>query len=172
MAFDTVWTHLRRMFDFNNTISKEIGAKYDRDLFNNSTEALSYSPSLALEYKVNFDGFIVRPAVRYAHFWTESLWSKSAFGDFNANYGVLQPELNVDIPLVVAETEVTLRPHVKATTLYGDARTAVDDETFIDYGLGFAKRFSSLDDGELFLGFSILKGNSFDGGRLDFNVTW
>lgn len=139
-GFDVLWTHVKRRFDYNNFASALIGVKYDRDVFNYSTEAISYSPNINIAYNIDLgDQYSVTPLATYTHIWSQDLWSKSSLADFSINSGVLHTGISGNIPLPCTSFgyDVALQPAIRRTTLYKGARAALGDDAIWDLGTDF-----------------------------------
>lgn len=174
-SFDLTWTHVRREFDYNNFVSALIGLKYDREIFNNSTESISYSPSLSTSYKVDLGGgYWISPSVLYTHIWTEDLWSKSTYAKFSIDSGVLQTQLmaNIPLPFTIIAEPTNLRPSVRLTDLHGGVRHSLQETTFFDFGLELASAVNSRYLSEIAIGVSYVTGDSFDGSRTSLAIEW
>jgi hypothetical protein len=174
-SFDLTWTHVRREFDYNNFVSALIGLKYDREIFNNSTESISYSPSLSTSYKIDLGGgYWITPSILYTHIWTEDLWSKSTYAKFSIDSGVLQTQLmaNIPLPFTIVGQPTNLRPSVRVTDLHGGVRHSLEETTFFDFGLELASAVDSPYLSEIALGVSYVSGDSFDGSRTSLAIEW
>ncbi len=139
-AFDLIWTHIRREFDYNNLLSAIYGAKFDREVFNTSLEAISYVPSLRVGYKAACgDSFTVIPSVEYAHLWTYDLWGKTSLADFSTNSGVLRTTLEAQVatPWELGGLALGLHPYIVRTDVSQAAHEGLGFSYFHDLGLDF-----------------------------------
>jgi len=174
-AFDLIWTHLRSEYDYNNFLSAFIGAKYDRELFNTSVEAISYVPSIKVAYKYDItDCFAILPNVEYSYLRTTDLWSKSSLADFTTNAEVLRTtiEAAVKTPWEVAKTPVSVHPYVIRTDLGGAAKDGLGFSYFHDVGLdvAFATGARGWWLSEVRVGGAYIFNDYFDGYRFGFNA--
>jgi Solitary outer membrane autotransporter beta-barrel domain len=170
-AFDLIWTHIKRSFDYNNILSGLFGVKYDRDIFNTSLEAISYVPSMKVGYDiVDCDTFKITPSVEYSHIFTEDLWSKSSLADFSTDAGVLRSTLEgqFDTSLTVGSLPLGLHPYVIRTDLSGAAHESIGLSYFHDVGLDFT--FDTKTAGwvlsQLKVGGAYIFGEDFSGYRV------
>jgi len=170
-AFDFIWTHIRTEWDYNNFLSAFYGAKFDRELFNTSVEAISYVPSLRVGYEyAATECFSLIPSIEYSHLWTNDLWSKSSLGDFSIDAGVTRSTMEgvIKTPWDVAELPVSFRPYVIRTDLAGAAKDGLGLSYFHDIGLDVAFDTSAQGVGlsELRLGGAYIVGDDFSGYRI------
>ena len=174
-AFDFIWTHVRREFDYNNLVSNLLALKFDREVFNNSTESITYSPSLGISYKIDLGcGYSVTPSALYTHLWTEDIWSKSTFAKFSIDSGVFQGQLvgNIPLPFVVISGETDLRPFAKVTNLHGAVKSALEEDTIFDFGADIAFDLEDASVKEVSIGAAYVTASSFDGYRLNVSAEW
>jgi hypothetical protein len=169
-AFDFVWTHIKQRWNYGNIVSALVGARYDRDLFNTSVESMSYSPSIHALYEIELGkGYALIPEVTYTHLWSYDLWSKSEFGDFAIDSGVLQTRVTGSIPLS-NETfgrNVDLRPFVVRTDLYRAVKQAFGESTLWDFGADIAVEIKDSWISELRLGGAYIYSDVIEGYRLN-----
>jgi hypothetical protein len=175
-ALDAVWTHVRREFDANNLVSKLVATRYDRDIFNNSTEAISYSPSLLVSYQIPVTDWLkLKPSVMYTHIWSEDLWSKSRYGRFSIDSGVIQAGIAATLPLpfeLLAGSGAFLRPNLQLTDLHGAVTKSVGTNTFVEYGIELGTSLQDQIISEISLGFTYVNAKNFDGSRLSLAIEW
>jgi hypothetical protein len=169
-AFDLIWTHVKRKYDTNNFVSQLVAIKFDRDIFNNSTESISYSPSLGVDYKIDLcNGYSLTPSVRYTHLWSEELWSKSQFGKFSIDSGILQTGLEANMPLgfTTFGSETSLQPFAMWTNLNNAVEEALDEDNLYDFGANFAFAVNNSWLNQLSLGAAYITASDFSGYRLN-----
>lgn len=174
-SFDFIWTHVKRRFDYNNFISALIGIKYDRELFNNSTESITYSPSLGIAYTWDIgSGYSITPSVLYTHLWSEDLWSKSSFAHFSIDSGILQGELKAEIPLPISgpSGDTELHPFFKASNIHGAAHTSLEEDMVYDVGANIAMKSESEYLSEIRVGLAYITASDFDGYRINLEGDW
>lgn len=174
-SFDLIWTHVKRRFDYNNLVSGIVGLKYDRDLFNLSTESITYSPSLEISYQIILAcGYSVTPSVTYTHLWTEDLWSKSRFAHFSIDSSVLQGQVTANIPLPFSITsgETDLRPFFKASNLHGAVQNSLEEDSIFDLGTNIAFDVSSDYIDELIVGAAYITASDLEGYRINLEAAW
>ena len=174
-AFDVIWTHIKTRWDYHNLISSFLGLKFDRDLFNTSSEAITYAPSIRGEYEIEVaNGYFLIPGVTYTHLWSYDLWSKSQFSDFSIDSGVLQSRLGASIPLS-SETfgrKVDLRPFVVRTDLYRAVRDSLRENLLWDFGADVAFQIKESWISEVRLGGAYIHASAFDGYRVNLGVEY
>lgn len=174
-AFDVVWTHIKNRWDYHNIVSALVGAKFDRDLFNTSLEAISYSPSLRADYEIDLGcGYQIIPSVVYTHLWSYDLWSKSQFSDFSIDSGVLQSRVGASIP-ISAETfgrQVALQPFVIRTDLYRAVRESLSENLMWDFGTDVAIEIKDSWIKEVRVGGAYIHASAFDGYRVNLGVDY
>jgi hypothetical protein len=167
-AFDLVWTHVKRRYDYNNFVSALLAQKFDRDVFNNSTESITYSPSLAVNYVVDLGcGYTLNPGVTYTHLWSEDLWSKSQFGNFAIDSGVLQSRLgsNIPLPFQAFGKDTSVRPFAVMTNLYGAVEDSLEEDTMYEFGSDVAFAVNNSWFSDLTVGAAYITASNFDGYR-------
>ena len=172
-AFDFIWTHVKRKYDYNNFLSALFGTKYDRDLFNYSTETISYSPSMDVTYDIDLcDGYKITPSASYTHLWTNDIWSKSKFAEFSINSGVLQTQLAATVPLpyTVLDTALAVKPYVKRTNLYGAVRESLGDKALYDIGTDLEFQLKESMISALRIGAAFITADNLNGYRIDLGV--
>jgi hypothetical protein len=170
-AFDMIWTHIRRMWDYNNDLSKLFIQQYDRELFNTSLEALSYTPSLKAGYEIPVtETATVTPSLKYAHLWSYDMWSKSTLADFSVSAGVFQStvESSIKTPLCFLSLPMGVHPFITRTDLSGAALDGLGVKTFYDLGadLVFDTTEANSFFKEVSIGGSYLFGKNFEGFRV------
>lgn len=148
-----------------------MGAKFDRELFNTSVEAISYVPSIrvAYDYAVT-DCLSIIPSAEYSYLWTDDLWSKSSLADFSVDAGVLRSTIETAIktPWEVAELPISFHPYVIRTDVSGAAKDGLGFSYFHDVGLdvAFDTSESSVPLSELRFGGAYIFNDDFDGYRV------
>jgi hypothetical protein len=169
-AFDMIWTHLKQRWNYGNFMSALAGARYDRDVFNTSIEAMTYAPSIHALYAIDFGGeYELIPEITYTHLWSYDLWSKSRYADFNIDSGVLQSKVTVSIPLS-NETfgrDVDLRPFVVRTDLYRAVKEAFGTSTLWDFGADVAVEVKDSWISEVRLGAAYIYSDLIEGYRIN-----
>jgi|GEM_PF-6957564 len=174
-AFNVIWTHVKTRWDYNNFVSALYGSKFDCDLFNTSLKAISYSPSIRVEYEVNLPGGCrLIPGVTYTHLWSYDLWSKSRFSDFSIDSGVLQSRLAASIPIVGDSVgrQVDLRPFVNRTDLYRAVRDSLEENLLWDFGADIAVQIRDSWIKETRLGGAYIYAMAFDGYRVNLGIEY
>jgi len=169
-AFDFVWTHIKQRWNYGNLVSAVLGERFDRDLFNTSVEAMTYSPSIRALYEIQLGGeYAIIPEVTYTHLWSHELWSKSRFGNFNVDSGVLQSRVTASIPLS-SETlgrDIDLRPFAVRTDLYRAVKDGLGVSALWDFGADVAVEVKDSWISEVRIGGAYIYADSFDGYRLN-----
>jgi hypothetical protein len=168
-AFDLIWTQIKREFEYGNFVSALLGAKYDRDLFNHKIEAITYAPSLDINYVIPVNSIEFIPSAIYTHLWTEETSSDSRFANFSIDSGVLQTQMMLNIPVgkTLFNSESFFRPAVKYTKLYSAVADSLGENHFYDYGATMAFNVNNSYFKEITVGGAYYDADSFDGYRID-----
>jgi hypothetical protein len=169
-AFDVIWSHVKRRFEYNNFLSALVGSKYDRDLFNQSTESISYSPSLAVDYDVPLgNGYSITPSLLYTHFWTYDIWSKSRFANFEVDSGVLRTKMasNIPLPYTPLGVEMAVSPFVIRTQLFGAVQNSLDENALYDLGADLVFTLKDAWLTKLYVGGAYILADDLDGYRVN-----
>ncbi len=169
-AFDLVWTHIKRRFNYGNFMSSLFGSRYDRDLFNTSLEAITYAPSIHAKYEVGLgEGYALIPEVTYTHLWSYDLWSKSKFADFSIDSGVLQSKVALSVPLSTEtfSRDIDLRPYVVRTDLYRAVKESFGESVLWDFGVDIAVEVKDSWISELRFGGAYIYSGSLEGYRVN-----
>lgn len=170
-AFDMIWTHIKRTWDYNNDLSKLFIQKYDREVFNTSLEAISYTPSIKVGYEIPVtETASVTPSLKYAHLWSYDIWSKSTLADFSVSSGVFQSavESSIKTPICFLSLPVGVHPFITRTDLSGAARDGLGVKSFYDMGADLVFDTTEVNSffKEVSLGGSYLFGKNFEGFRV------
>lgn len=173
-SFDLVWTHIRTEFDYNNFVSAAYGAKFDREVFNTSLDAISYVPSLEVGYDIfETDCVRITPSVEYSYMWVRDLWGKSSLADFSVEAGVLRSviEGQVDTSMSISGLPVGFHPYVIRTDVSGAAVDGLSTSYFYDAGLDvtFDTQSAEWVVSQIRVGGAYIFADGFDGYR--FGIT-
>lgn len=172
--FDLAYSHLKRKYDFNNSLSQTFLINYDRDVFNTSLDVLTYAPSLQLAYEMKCSTTDLKISTKYVHLFNDSFASKSSIINVSSDSGELQTTVEATHPLgaSVYGMDLAVHPFVVRSDVYGDARKGVGLSYFHEYGVDLlfdVSRHTSIVK-SLSFGSSYTSGESLHGWRLGLGV--
>jgi hypothetical protein len=169
--FFFAWSHLKRRYDFNNTLSQSTLKPFDDDLFNTYVDVLVYTPSAELNYEwTMFTDAEFSVHTRYSQLFNDSVRTKSSVIDVSSATGLLQSEIEAMVPThySVYGRDIIVHPFIGRSDIYGDARAGLGFGYFHEVGIDLV--FTKPNDNsilkDLSVGASYSFGDSFDGWRL------